>query len=340
MKAAFVTEVGKVEIRQIEKPAIKDNEVLIQVKTVGVCGSDLHLFHGTHAFRKPPAILGHEVAGVIVEVGDAVTQYRVGDRVAVEPQVGCGHCEMCRQGLINICDNKVTPGTPEWNGTFAEYFSAAESTLHRLADGTSDEMGALIEPFAVAVHLMEQATVKQRDCIVILGAGSIGLLTLVAAREMGFRNIITTDTAPYNREMSLKLGAVASLNPLETDVAKAVHERNGGRGADLAIVAAGAPNILDQASACVRKRGEIGIVASIAKPQEFFCYNLVANEQRMYGVWTYEHKDFLKAASMINDGLDLEAFITHRLPLEESQTALETLSEKRGNVIKILMTLD
>lgn len=340
MKAAYVTEVGKVEIREIPKPVVKENEVLVQVKTVGVCGSDLHLFQGTHAFRKPPAILGHEVAGVIVEAGREVKNYRVGDRVAIEPQVGCGQCEMCKQGLINICDNKVTPGTAEWNGTFAEYFNAAESTLHRLANGTSYEMGTLIEPFAVAIHLLEQATTEQRDCIVILGAGSIGLLTLVAAREMGFKKIITTDTAAYNREVSLKLGAVASLNPLEEDVPEAVHACNGGRGADLAIVAAGAPGILNQASACVRKRGEIGIVASISRPQEFSCYSIVANEQRMYGVWTYEHKDFVRAAQMINDGLDLELFITHRLPLEQSQTALEILSEKKEDVVKVLVTLE
>lgn len=340
MKAAYVTEVGKVEVREIEMPEIKDNEVLIKVKTVGVCGSDLHLFHGTHAFRKPPAILGHEVAGEVVKTGKGVVGCKVGDRVAVEPQIGCGHCEMCRQGLINICDNKTAPGTPGWNGTFAEYFSAAESTLHPLADSTSYELGTLIEPFAVAVHLMEQASTKERDCIVILGAGTIGLLTLVAAREMGFRRIITTDTAPYNREMSLKLGAVAALNPLENDVPAEVRRVNDGRGADIAIVAAGAPGILDQASASVRKRGEIGIVASISKPQEFFCYNMVANEQRMYGVWTYEHKDFVQAAKMINDGLNLEEFITHRIPLEESQRALETLSEKKEDVVKIIVTLE
>ncbi len=339
MKAAFVTAVGQVEIRDIPKPDIKPDEVLIRVKTAGVCGSDLHLFHGTHAFRKPPAILGHEMAGEIVEVGSQVTGYKVGDRVTVEPQKGCGHCEMCKQGAINICDNKIAPGTPAWIGTFVEYFNAPESALHRLDPATYYEMGTLIEPFAVVIHLLEQATVKARDCLVILGAGTIGLLTLVAAKAMGFKTIICTDTAPYNREMALQLGAAAAINPLEEDVAQVTKALNGGRGADLAIVAAGAPSILDQACTSVRKKGEIGIVASISKPLPFFCYHIVANEQRVYGVWTYEHEDFVKAAQMINNGLDLSPFITHKLPLEQSQQALNILSEKKENVIKVLVTM-
>lgn len=335
----MVTATERVSIQDVEEPIIKDDEVLIKVRTAGVCGSDLHLFQGTHAFRKPPAVLGHEVAGDIVKVGKNVSKFKVGDRVTVEPHLGCGTCEFCQQDLVNICLHKSAPGTPSWIGTFVEYFNAPEKTLYKLADNVSYEVGTLIEPLAVAVHALERATVPSRDSIVILGVGTIGLLSLVVAREMGFKTIICTDTAPFNREMALKSGAAAALDPLVDDVEAKVKELTGGRGADLALVCAGADGILSQASACVRKRGEIGLVAMITKKIPFYCYGMVFNEQTMYGAMTYETRDFVKAAAMVNGGLDLSAFVTQKLPLEKTQEALDILSQKKEHVVKVIVTV-
>lgn len=339
MQAATVTDTEVVEIREIERPVAKDGEVIIKVRAGGVCGSDLHLFQGTHAFRKPPAVLGHEVAGDIVEIGRDVTGFQVGDRVTVEPHLGCGRCEFCRQELVNLCLAKSAPGTASWMGTFVEYFNAPASSVYKLADSIDYETGVLIEPLAVAVHVMERASMRSRDAIVILGAGSVGLLTQVVAREMGFQTIITTDTAPYNRETSLRYGAAASFDPLAEDVPARVRELTVGRGADLAVIAAGADGILDQASSSVRKRGEIGLVAMITKRIPFYSYGIVFNEQNMYGSMTYETRDFQKAAEMINGGLSLPSFITHRFPLERSQEALSILSRKEEDVIKVIVTL-
>lgn len=339
MKAAMVTGKEEVSIRDVERPVPAADEVLIRVRTAGVCGSDLHLFHGTHAFRKPPAVLGHEVAGDIVEIGAGVTKFKVGDRVTVEPHRGCGTCEFCKQGLVNLCLDKKAPGTPGWIGTFVEYFNAPEETLYKLADGVGYELGTLVEPLAVAVHAISRASVPSRDCVVILGVGTIGLLTQVVAREMGYKTIVTTDPAPFNREMSMKQGAAAALDPLRDDVVAKVMELTGGRGADLAIVAAGADDILDQASACVRKRGEIGLVAMITRKIPFYCYGVVFKEQNIYGAMTYETRDFAKAAEMINGGLDLSDFVTQRRPLDRSQEALDLLSQKKENVVKVIVTV-
>lgn len=340
MKAAVVTATGRVEIQEVAEPAVKDDEVLIKVKTVGVCGSDLHLFEGTHAFRKPPAVLGHEVAGDIVKIGKNVTRFKVGDRVTVEPHSGCGSCEFCKQDLVNLCLHKTAPGTPGWIGTFVEYFNAPEKTVYKLEDTVSYEEGTLIEPLAVAVHALSRSTVKTRDSIVILGVGTIGMLVLAVARELGFKTIICTDTAPFNRKTALSLGAAAALDPLSEDVTARVKELTGGRGADLAVVCAGADGILDQASECVRRRGEIGIVAMITKKIPFYCYGMVFNEQTMYGAMTYETRDFVRAAQLVNGGLDLKAFVTQKLPLAESQQALDILSQKKEDVIKVIVTVD
>ena len=339
MKAALVTDLEQVSIQEIARPILKDDEVLIKVKTVGVCGSDLHLFRGTHAFRKPPAILGHEVSGDIVEIGKNVKTLKIGDRVTVEPQFGCGNCEFCREGLVNLCSAKVVPGTAKWIGVFVEYFNAPEKTVYKLADKVSYKMGTMIEPLAVAVRALRKATVKEKDCLVILGAGTIGLLALVVARQMGYKQIVCTDTALFNREMAIRHGATLAINPLETDVVAAVRELTAGKGADLALIAAGANNIVDQATACVKKRGEIGIVAMITEKIPFYSYQLVFNEQTMYGAMTYATEDFREAAQMVNDGLDLNDFVTQTMDLEHTQEGLDVLSQKKENVVKVMIEL-
>ncbi|RGX54698.1 alcohol dehydrogenase [Anaerotruncus sp. AF02-27] len=336
MKAAFVTEPYHVEIQDIPCPACRPQEVLIQVKNAGVCGSDLHLFRGTHAFRNPPAILGHEVAGTIVEVGADVSKFKVGDRVTVEPQIGCGQCEFCRNGMVNHCIHKIVPGTDQWLGTFAEYFVAPESVLYPLADSVSFEMGTLIEPLAVTVHAMHQLSGVSKDSILILGAGTIGLLCMTVAKQMGYKTVICTDTAPFNRKSAEKLGAIA-LDPSKVDVPNEVKRINGG-GVDAALIAAGAGNILDQASASVKKRGEICMVAMVTEKIPFYSYSVVLNEQRLVGAMTYSSEHFAMAANMINNGLDLTMFVTQKIDLSQTQEALQMLSEKKGDIIKILMT--
>jgi L-iditol 2-dehydrogenase len=189
----------------------------------------------------------------------------------------------------------------------------------------------------VAVHAVRRARVREKDCLVILGSGTIGLMAQVVAREMGYKTIICTDTAAYNREMAMKLGAVAAIDPRAEDVPAFVKKLTGNRGADLVLVAAGAENILDQASACARKRGEIGLISMITTKIPFYCYSIVFNEQTLYGSMTYETRDFRKAAEMVNGGLDLSAFVTQRLGLDQSQKALEVLSQKKEPVVKVIV---
>lgn len=339
MKAAFVVDECKVEIQDIDIPKIKDDEVLIKVKTVGICGSDLHIFEGTHAFRKPPVILGHEVAGDVVEVGENVTKFKAGDRVTVEPHLGCGECESCKNDLVNICLNKRAPGTADWIGTFAEYFNAPESVVHKIADDVSYELGTLIEPLAVGVHVIDRISVPEKDTIAILGSGTIGLLTLVAAREAGYKNIICTDTQVFNLDMAKKQGAKLVLNPLLDDVEAEVKAFTNGKGVDVAIICAAAPNIVDQASAIVKRRGEVGVVAMITEQILVDTYQFVFNEINLFGAMTYETKDFVKATDMINNGLDLTDFITQRLPLEKAEEGLNILKDKKENVVKVLVEI-
>lgn len=337
MRAAFVTDVEHVEIREIDRPKIGDTEVLIKAHTVGICGSDLHLFRGTHPFRKAPAILGHEIAGEIVEIGSKVTKYSIGDRVTVEPQVGCGRCEMCRAGRVNLCAAKKVPGTPQWIGAFAEYFNAEERVVYKLADSVPFELGTLAEPLAVAIHAVNRAETK-RGSLAILGAGTIGQLILAVAQRRGSGPIFVSDTAPFNRSFALKHGAAAALDPMSDDVAAEIKHATGGVGADLCIVAAGADDILDTACGCVRRGGEVGLVSMITKKIPFYCYSAVFNELRMYGAMTYETRDLAEAVEMINGGADLGSYVTHIMDgLDETQRGLDILSQKKEDVVKIVI---
>lgn len=339
MRVAVVTEPYKVEIEDRPMPEVGEKDVLIKVVRAGICGSDIHLYKGTHAFRNPPAVLGHEVSGEICQVGGAVTKYKVGDRVTVEPQIPCKECEFCKSGHVNLCKKKVVPGTAAWCGTFAEYFVAPEDVVYKLEDTVSYDVGALVEPLAVAVQAMNLCDASQKDAIAILGSGTIGLLVLAVAVKRGYKQIFCTDTAPFNREMALKLGATAVYDPINENVEELIKEATGQKGVDVCVVAAGAPNIIDQASSVTKKLGEVVLVAMITKEIPVYTYSFVFNEQKLIGSMTYTTEAFKEACDMVNDGINVAPIITHCLPLEESGKGLQILDEKSENAGKILVHL-
>ncbi len=338
MRAAVVTDLKKVEIQEIPVPEITSDQVLIKTHTCGVCGSDLHLFLGSHPFRKAPAILGHEIAGEIVQVGDKVTNVKVGDRVTVEPQLGCGNCHFCYEGSENLCLSKMVPGTPKWVGTFCEYFPAPASKVYKLGTNISYEVGTLIEPLAVAVHALHRIDQGTRgSSLCILGSGTIGLLSLAVAKAYGYENIICTDTAPYNRQMALKFGANYAFDPLKDNVVDKVKEITGGVGVDATLVCAGSASIIDEASLCTRKQGLVGLVAMITSKIPVYTYGFVFNEQKLVGSMTYASKYFAEAAQLVNNGLDLSDYVTQVFSLDKAQDALSCLADKKENVIKVIV---
>lgn len=337
MRAAYITDVKQTEIREIDKPVPKKGEVLIKIESVGICGSDLHLFLGVHAFRRPPVILGHEMSGTVCELGEGVTKFGIGDRVTVNPSVSCGRCYACRRGLENICEQRKAPGTDAWIGCFAEYFPTPEETVYKIHDDVEFSRAALTEPLSVATHILRRASVQEIKTMAVIGGGTIGLMTLYLAKKKGVEKIICSDPAAYNRNQALKFGADLAVDPLSEDPVKAAMQITDGEGVDLCIVAAGAPMILDQASQMTRKGGEIGLVAMITKPITFYCYSIVFREQRIFGSQIYQTCDFEDALGVVQTDERLSAFVTQRMPVEDVQKAMEMLAEKKENVIKIIL---
>ncbi|MBP7072602.1 MAG: alcohol dehydrogenase catalytic domain-containing protein [Clostridia bacterium] len=325
-------------IRDIEIPAINENEVLIRVKCAGVCGSDLHAYRGVHAFRKPPLILGHELTGIIVDKGRNVKQFSKGDRVAVMPQISCAQCKLCLSGYQNLCKEKKVPGMRQWVGAFAEYFNSPEDILAKLPENVDFEEGVLIEPLSVAIHVLKQISEEKREKLVILGSGTIGLLMILVAKKMGYKKILATDIFDYNLNFAKSLGAEKTVNVLKEDLRDAIKEVFGSDKADSAVITASAPDIIDMAIESVGPRGEIMLMAMITKPITFSSYPIVFNELVIKGSMNYTMEDFNNAIGIIQSKKeDLKNLITHRFRMDDVQKAMELADKKYEDSIKIII---
>ncbi len=340
MKAAVFTGIKTIEIQQVPTPTPKSNEVLIKVRAVGVCGSEVHAFLGTHPFRKPPAIMGHEVSGDIVEVGSEVRGFHPGDRVIVEPQISCGHCLYCQSGDYHLCTSKVIMGVPAWPGGFGEYVTAPAQTLIKLPDSFSYEEGAVVEPLAVGIASARKARVQLGDSALVLGSGTIGLCCIAAARAAGATNIIATDAYDFNLELARKVGATAAFNVRkDNNLAQLVAEQARPEGVDVAFVTAGFSAVLNQAMAHVRKMARVMVVAlfdePITVPEPFL---IGGKELELVGVHMYVRKDFETAIDLISSGaVNAKAMVTHVLPIEEAQRALELVHGKTEDNAKVIL---
>jgi len=335
MEAAILTDKYKIEIKEIEKPKIKDNEVLIKVKSTGICGSDLHAYRGCHPFRKPPVILGHEVSGVVEELGKAVDNIKIGDRVTVEPQLGCGKCEYCLAGKYNLCINRRAPGIGSWMGSFSEYFVSPCKAVYKLPDTVNYNIGALIEPLAVGVHAVRRANIQLGDTIAILGVGTIGLMTLVASKKAGASTIYVSDLSDYNLNKAKDLGADVLVNSNKSNILDIIEKREP-NGVDNVIITAAFPHVWEEALKISKKGGGICIVGMFDEPVVTDLLQLLMSEKSIYTSWLYRREDF-ETSIKIAQEVNLNSLITHKFLLKDTEKALKMMDDRKENIIKIIL---
>ncbi len=335
MKGVLITEPGCATIEEMEIPVPKDGEVLIRAKVAGMCGSDLNIFNGVHPIRKPPVMPGHEVAGEVISIGKNVKRISIGDRVTVLPISSYGSCLACRSNNINLCKNKIAPGFGGWEGTFAQYFKAPEECLYKIRPETTYEQAVMTEPLAVAVHSVKRAGNGKR--MIILGCGTIGLLILKVALIKGYTEVYCTDTIAFNRKISVEAGASASWDPITDDINAKIEKTVEGDGVDAVMVTAAVLGILEQALSFSAIHANVVLIAIMNKPQAIDLAPFAAKEVSLTGTNTYMHEDFTEALSLIENGLDLSAIVTHYMPLDEAQHAFELYKNKTEDVIKILI---
>lgn len=333
MRAAFCLEPGKVELRDIPKPEPAAGEVVIQVRQCGICGSDLHYYHG--GFPVPAVCPGHEIAGVVADVGAGVTGLKAGDDVAVEPVITCGHCPGCLVGDYQLCREARIPGT-HVNGGFADYLQMPARAFFKLPAGLDTSIAGLTEPLAVGVHGVRLGNVRLGDRVLVLGAGTIGLLAGIAAREAGASEVLITARHPHQRAAAESLG----LKPLgegRDELTAYAFDHP----IDVAIeTVGGEAETLNQALFATRAGGSVVVLGVFYGQPQIMALVLMLKEIRMIGSLMYgrygTRADFDVTLDILHRRqAELAGLITHRFPLAQIGKAYATAADKKEKSIKV-----
>ena len=321
---------GLIEIREIPEPKIKEDEVLIEVKAVSVCGSDLHIYHDSHPYW-PPVVLGHEFSGMIADVGKNVKGWKTGDRIVSETRTGsCGVCYTCQSGFPQVCEQKRAYGIGI-NGAYTKYVAGPARLLHRLPDNIPFEVGAVIEPIAICVtSVLERAQLQAGESVLITGPGPIGLISLAIAKAAGVR--MTGVTGRSSDEgvrfgKAKELGADFTINVDKDDPIKKVLEMTDGLGVDILIETSGGGKAIYQAFEMVRRLGRICAIGISGKEEVPIPYDRGIFKALRYDFcYSSSWTAWERAIGLISKGLlPAEKLITHKFPLEKWEDAFHLL---------------
>ena len=335
-RRVFVSAPDVVEIVNEALPALAPGEALVRMSACGICGSDKAGAHGEHVFFKPPYYPGHEVVGVVLELLHDATGLRVGDRVTIEPTLICGHCKPCRNGAENLCENLEFFGCGFREGGMADVFAVRADRLHRVPDGFTDRQAALIEPLATPVHAVRLVGDLRGKAVAVLGAGTIGLLTLVAARYAGARKVVSTDPLANKRQMALELGADATVDATVEDLAGTVRGELG-ESADVVFDCVSHQSTLESAVKMAIKGGVVGVVGGPRRPVTLDLPVLQEYQIRLQGCATYRARDFDQAVAIISSGaFDADRLVTSTFPLTKAADAFAAISSGREAKILVL----
>lgn len=337
MKAVMLKETGRVAVVEHKMPHLGANDILIKVAYAGVCGSDMHAFRGHHPFREPPVVLGHEVSGTVADMGSDVDGFSPGDRVTVMPALSCGHCIYCEKGLPNLCVEKVVPGTGDWIGTMAEYFRADASITYKLGENTSLRLGCLAEPLSVAAHSVVQGKVCSGSRVLVLGGGTIGLLTALAAKIIGAETVVLTDLYDYKLSIAREMGIDDVWSARREDLLQVLLEAYPEK-FETIILASGAPPVMEQAMALVQRGGRIVVTALFMEPVSIDLLQVTLQELYVVGSQIYTGEDFETALKWLEGNrAPFEKIISHVQPLDRAPEVFRDIAEHPEKIIKVLL---
>lgn len=331
MKALVYEGPRSMTIRELPIPDIKPDEVLIQVKRAGICGSELSGYLGHNSLRKPPLIMGHEFSGVIERLGSQAMELQVGDRVTANPLVTCGHCRYCRNGQAQLCGERNLLGAHR-PGAFAEYIAVPSRNVYRLDDHVTMEEGAFAEPFACAIHVCRMLALTPTDRLLVYGAGPIGLFALQAAQVYGLRNIVVADLNEARLEIVQELGgiAVSSLNQLDPSLSG---------GFDAVIDAVGADITRRNSIEAARPGGKVVFTGLHEAESKLPVNDMIRSETLTMGAFAYSHEDFETAVLWIGQGRVNMLPWVELASLSQGSECFEKLISGPGKIAKIILSL-
>ncbi len=338
MKAAVLHQPEDLRIEDTKQPQVGPGELLLEVKACGVCGTDRRVYLGTKSRGIHfPCVIGHEIAGVVVECGTGQQEFQTGDRVAVVPVIPCGSCAYCMRGLDNICLNRTAIGY-EFDGGFQEYMKIPTAALQvgnvvKIPEQLSFDEAALIEPFACCVNGNQRSKIPPGGTVVIAGAGPIGLMHLKLAKAVGAAKVIVSEPSPQRRDWAGQMGADLIIDPQEEDLHQIVMDQTDGLGADSAILAIGVAPLVSQLARLLRKGGTLNLFAGFPEDAEanITCNLIHYGQINITGSASASRQHFRQAMALIASGkIVIDDLITNRFPLNQIHDALDMMARGQG----------
>lgn len=343
MKVAVMNGVGKMGFVEREIPQPADNEVLVKLEYVGICGSDMHYYEtgriGDYVVE-PPFVLGHEPGGVVVEVGKNVTHLKVGDRVALEPGKTCGHCEYCREGKYNLCPDVVFFATPPVDGVFQEYVAHEAALCFKLPENVDTLEGALIEPLAVGFHAANQGGAHAGQTAVVFGAGCIGLVSMMALKAEGVSRVYVVDIMQKRLDKAMELGATGVINSMNTDVQEEISRLTEGKGVDLVIETAGMEVTTRQAIHITKKGATIVLVGYSKTGEMTLPLSLALDKELTFKtVFRYRHIYPMAIEAVASGKVNLKGIVSNIFNFDDIQAAMDKSVSDKANIVKSVVKI-
>lgn len=343
MKTAVMLGIGKMGFEERSIPVPKDDEVLVKLEYVGICGSDLHYYEQGRIgdyIVEPPFVLGHEPGGTVVEIGKNVTNLKVGDRVALEPGKTCGHCEFCRTGRYNLCPDVIFFATPPVDGVFQEYVAHEADLCFKLPNNVSTMEGALIEPLAVGFHAAQQGGAHMGQTAVVTGAGCIGLVSMMALKALGVTTVYAVDIMEKRLKKAMELGATGTVNGKEADTVSRIMELTEGRGCDLVIETSGTEICARQGIEMLTKGGTLVQVGYSASGNMNLPMGMVLDKEiTIKSVFRYRHIYPMAIQAVAEGKVNLKGIVTNIFELDDIQNAMDSSVNNKADIVKAVVKI-
>ena len=339
MLQQVMTAPGKIEFREVPVPEIRENEVLIKMMKIGICGSDIHVYHGEHPFTSYPVTQGHEVSGEIVQIGSGVSGFETGQKVTIQPQVVCGNCYPCRHGKYNLCEELKVMGF-QTTGVASHYFAVDAAKVTRLPENMSFDEGAMIEPLAVAVHAVRRAGDVKNARIAVLGAGPIGILVAQAAKGMGAEQVMITDVSDLRLKKAEECGVDFCVNTGREDFGEAMVKYFGPDKADVIYDCAGNNITMGQAIKYARKGSAIILVAVFAGPGKLDLAVLNDHELDLNTSMMYRNEDYVDAIQLVEEKkVALAPLVSMHFAFRDYLKAYQYIDDNRESTMKVIINV-
>jgi len=336
MQALIFEGPWQMPLREMEVPMPGSDDVIVRVRAAGVCGSDVHGFTGSTGRRTPGIVMGHEFAGTIETLGAEVAGWQTGQRVIVQPLITCGTCAFCRAGKPNVCANRQLIGMHQ-HGAYAECVRVPQAQLRAMPDDLGWEQAALVEPLAVALHAVNATSLRIMDTVVIVGAGPIGLLTLLAARLKGAGQVVVTDRSVHRLELARRLGAAMVINVAEQDAVAEVQRVTDGLGAHAAIEAVGITPTVQQAQAVTRIGGQVTWIGNSAPDVTINMQQVVTRELTIRGVYGFADEFEQAIAALASGWINVAPLIEVVAPLSDGPQMIHDLADGSLDAVKVVL---